>query len=321
LLLASSFFAAAEIAVTMASRVRLRTRAERGERGARAAERLMLRPERAIITCLVGNNLVNIALAAYARNAVLGVSSFSEPVADVIATLVCVPLVLVVGEVLPKAFAQTYPNRTLAALAIPLVLVRTLLWPLAQIAFGIAGLVRRVARLEPDALEFLSREELKQFVAHSERHGHVDADERDLIYRIFEFWKIDPQRFVRRLEDLPTLPADAPAARAKELVRSLRLRRLVLTDPSGREVVGVASPTGLLAVADDARAGDAALPPVRASASTGIDRLLAELQRSPSQVAVVRAAPTGVVLLDDLLRALLGQDIRKNPLDGAVRGT
>lgn len=307
LLLASMFFSAAEIAATMASRVRLRTHAEQGLRGARRAERLLEHPERAIVTCLVGNTLVNIAMATCGRASVLEAYPLSEAWADVLATLFVVPLVLVLGESLPKASAQTYPNRTLAALALPLAWVRIVLWPLAQLAFAVARLARWLGRLRSEVLDFVSREELKQFVAHSEKHGHVDADERDLIYQIFEFWKIDPARFVRPLDAVPHLPAGTPARHAKELMREQRLHRLVVTDATGGEVLGVVSATALLDSPNEAPLETWAQAPVRAQLARGVDRLLTELQRSPSQIAVVETGGrTGIIVLDDLLQQLLG---------------
>jgi len=307
LVVCSMFFSSTEIAITMSSRVRLRTRAEQGHHGARRANRLLAHPERGIATCLVGNTLVSVALAAYGRGALLRMYPFSDTVVDLVSTAILAPIVLVVGETLPKALAQTYPNRTLAVLALPLTVVRGLLWPLAQVAFRVADAVRRIAHLRSDVLDFLSREELKQFVAHSEKHGHVDADERELIYRIFEFWRLDPARFVRQLSSVPRLPADAPINRARELMRERRLVRLVVTDPEDREVLGIATAPALLAAPSEAVLGDFLQPPVRAQLSRGVDRLLADLQRSPSQTAVVREGDaTGIVILDDLLHELLG---------------
>jgi len=308
LLLCSAFFSSAEIAATMASRVRLRTRAEQGRRGARSAEQLLGHPERAIITCLVGNTLVNIAMAAYGRSVALESYPFSEAQADLVATAILVPLVLIIGEALPKAVAQTYPNRTLAALAFPLRAIGVLLWPLAQLSFAVARLSRKVARLQAEVLDFLSREELKQFVAHSERRGHVDADERDLIYQIFEFWKLDPARLVRRLDAVPRVAAGTQSGVAKEIIRRERTQRLVVTDAAGRGVIGVLTAKSLLEAPNASAVETHVQPPVRASLAQGIDRLLTALQRSPSQTAVVDGAGgVGIIFLDDLLQHLLGR--------------
>jgi CBS domain containing-hemolysin-like protein len=310
-LLFAALFSAAEIAVTMANRVRLRTRAEQGHPGAARAERLLLRPERAIATCLVGSNLANIAIAVYGRAALVEGARLGEAAADVVATLVLVPLVLVVGETTPKALAQLYPNRMLAALALPLQIVRWLLLPLTQVSFAVAGLVRRLARLRPELDDVLSREELKQFVAHSEKHGNVDAEERHLIAAIVEFWRRDPRRWARRLDAVPHLDSDAPCGRAKALMRSERLGRLVIVEPGGRDVAGVVTAATLLDAPNAVKLAAYVQPAVRLELGRGVDRVLAELQRSPSQVGVVRIEgepEPRVLLLDELLHRLFGPD-------------
>lgn len=308
LLVLSAFVSAAEIAVTMASRVRMRTRVESGSRRARLAEKLLARPERAIVTCLVGVNLANVGAAVYGSEALAVLLPLSPGQVELVSIVTLVPLLLLFGEIVPKALAQTYPNRSLLALAAPLHAVRIVLWPLIQVNFAVAELVRRLARMPSHVLDFLSREELKQFVAQSEKHGHVDEEERDLIHQIFEFWKRDPLLLVRPLKDVPRLPVSAPAGRAKETMRAQRLSRLVVTDDADADVVGVLSATALLDVPNDGSLSALLLGPVRAELSAGVDRLFSELQRSPSQIAVVASADgTGVVLLDDLLTHLLGR--------------
>lgn len=309
LLLGSAFFAGSELAVTMASRVRLRTRAARADRRARWAERLLRRRERTIAVCLVGNNLVNVALAVYGRELVLRMAPLSEAWADTLATALVVPLVLLFGEIVPKAVSQSYPNRVLVAAAAPLHATRLLLSPLLLIAIAIAELARRAVRARNRVLEFASREELKQFVVRSEVRGHVDPEERDLIHHIVEFWKLDPSAFVQPLESLVRVTSDARVGDVKETMRARATSRVIVTDPGGDLVVGVVSATGIVAMENDAPVSRPMRRPVRANPELGLERLLADLQRSPSQTAVVVQpdGSTGIIRLDDLLHRLLGE--------------
>lgn len=308
LLLGSAFFAGSELAVTMASRVRLRTRASEGDRRARWAEGLLRRREHTIAVCLVGNNLVNVALAVYGREALLRIAPMREPWADMLTTAFVVPLVLVFGEIVPKAVSQSYPNRVLVAVAALLHATRLLLSPLLFVAIGIAELARRAVRARTHVLEFATREELKQFVARSEVRGHVDPEERGLIHQIVEFWKLDPHTFVRPLESVARVSSDARVGEAKEVMRERGVTRVLVTDPDGARVVGVVSAAGIVALANDTPVSRPARRAVRANLDHGLERLLADLQRSPSKTAVVerRGAPPGIIRLGDLLHTLLG---------------
>ena len=309
LLLGSAYFSATELAITMASRVRLRAAAAEGRRLARLAERQLRRRDHAIALCLGGNNLVNVGIAVSVREALLALHPMSAAAADVWATLIVVPLVLVCGEVLPKAVAQSYPNRTLRVTVLPLQVFRVLLAPLLLVAVGLALVVRQLVGTKGSLLEFASREDIKQFVARSESHGHVDAEERDLIGHIVEFWRLDPLQFVRPLASVPRVSLVASAGEAKEVMRTARLTRLPVTDAVEEDVVGVVSAVGLLGADNGSSVARWMTPPVRARAGTGFDRLLGDLQRSPSQTAVIEGDrhALGVIRLDDLLHRLMGE--------------
>ncbi|HZM15205.1 MAG TPA: CNNM domain-containing protein [Candidatus Krumholzibacteria bacterium] len=308
LLLGSAYFSSTELAITMASRVRLRTAAAEGRRLARLAERQLRRRDHGIALCLVGNNLVNVGIAVYGRETLLHLVPLREAAADVLATLLVVPLLLVFGEVLPKAVAQSYPNRVLRFNVLLLLVLRIVLAPLLLLAIGLALSVRRLLGSRGSVLEFASREDLKQFVARSESGGHLDPEERELIGHIVEFWRLDPIHFVRPLQAVPQVHLEASAGAAKERMRATRITRLPVTDASGKDVVGVVSAAALLGADNDSSVARWMTPPVRVRQGTGFDRLLGDLQRSPSQIAVMEGdgEVLGIIRLDDLLHRLMG---------------
>ena len=310
LLLGSAFFAGSELAVTMAHRARLRTFIANGSLVARVALKLREHPERTIALCLVGNNLANVGVAVFGRQALMQRWSFGELTADAVATMVLVPIVLVVGEILPKAVSQINPDRVLVILALPLLGVGLLLSPMLMVAILVAQAVRLLVGLRSRPLAFASREELKSVLAHSVSSGHVAIGERDLIHQIVEFWKLDIQLLIRPLAGIVTLPESSTMQEAKEFMRQHRLSRLPIVNAAGSNVVGVLSATRLLSADPGAPIWRYLQEPVRVTAGVGLEELMMALQKSPSQIAMVEqpGAGVGVVLLDDLLNRLLGQE-------------
>ena len=99
----SAFFSASETALTSVNRIRLKNRAEAGDRRARTVLRLSDDFDATLSTILIGNNVVNNAAAAIATvvaTALLGASGAT------VATLVITAVVLIFGEILPKSFAK-----------------------------------------------------------------------------------------------------------------------------------------------------------------------------------------------------------------------
>jgi putative hemolysin len=310
LLLGSAFFAGSELAVTMSQRARLRTYSANGSWAARAALKLREHPERAIALCLVGNNLANVGVAVFGRQALVQRWSLGEVAADVVTMLVLVPLVLILGEIVPKAVSQINPDRALVFLALPLLAIGVLLSPVLVLAILVAQVVRLMVGLRSRPLAFASRDELKKVLAHSVSSGHVAVGERDLIHRIVEFWKMDLQPLMRPLRDIATLPEGSSMQQVREFMRHNRLSRLPIVKADGSNIVGVLTATRLLSADNTAPIGRYLQEPVRVAAGVQLSELMTALQKSPSQIAVIERPGPGVtvVLLDDLLNSLLGRE-------------
>ena len=104
LLIFSAYFSATETAFSTLNRSRVKNRAENGDAKARLVMRLADQFDKLLSTILVGNNIVNIAMASIAT--VFFVSLFGDRGAT-ISTAVATVLVLIFGEISPKSLARS----------------------------------------------------------------------------------------------------------------------------------------------------------------------------------------------------------------------
>ena len=102
-LLFSAYFSATETAFSSANLTRLRMLAEKGNRRAALVCRQLERYDRLLSTILIGNNIVNIAMASLAT--ALFVKSFGDAGAT-LSTVVVTVVVLIFGEISPKSIAK-----------------------------------------------------------------------------------------------------------------------------------------------------------------------------------------------------------------------
>ena len=103
LLILEAFFAASEIALVSANRRRLHHRAEEGHRDARLALQLLARPEYFLATTLLG------AYMAAAVNTVLVTAFFLGlfgHAAEIPVILALPPVILILGEIIPKSIGR-----------------------------------------------------------------------------------------------------------------------------------------------------------------------------------------------------------------------
>ena len=112
-LLCSAYFSATETAFSSLSKTRVRAMAERGNRRAELVLSLAERYDDLLSTILVGNNIVNIAIASVGT--ILFVRRFGEDLGSSLSTVVVTVVVLFFGEVTPKSLPKRARRRWLCA--------------------------------------------------------------------------------------------------------------------------------------------------------------------------------------------------------------
>src|SRR3569623_1152659 len=156
----SAFFSAAETAMLSLNRYRLRHFIKAGKRGAILAGRLLDRPDGLILLC---NNFVNIA--ASALGTLIGLRLMGETGIAVAAALLTV-ILLIFGEVTPKTFAVSKPERIAFPVAFVLTALLRIMYPVVWLTNGISNSLLKLAGSAPaePAMQQLSREELRTVV-------------------------------------------------------------------------------------------------------------------------------------------------------------
>lgn len=131
LLSVSAFFSSSESAIFSLPDEWVQTASEGGRSDSQTLQRLRANPHRLLVTLLVGNNLVNIAITSIVT---LFVARFVPPgYAVVIATLIVSVLILVFGEIVPKSYGLGHAESWSLRVARPISYVERALGPLVSI--------------------------------------------------------------------------------------------------------------------------------------------------------------------------------------------
>lgn len=128
LLSLSAFFSSSESAIFSLPDEWIRTAASDGTRESHTLQQLRADPHRLLVTLLVGNNLVNIAITSIVT---LLVARFVPPgFAVVIATLGVSALILIFGEIVPKSYGLGHAQSWSLRVARPISFIERALGPL-----------------------------------------------------------------------------------------------------------------------------------------------------------------------------------------------
>lgn len=131
----SAFFSSSEIAIFTLTDDWMDEQARSGDVRARLLADLRSDPHRLLVTILVGNNIVNVAISSIIT-AVL-VTYLPAGWAVTAATVLAGSIVLVFGEIVPKSYAHGNPTRWALVVARPLGFVERALYPIVLVFDGI----------------------------------------------------------------------------------------------------------------------------------------------------------------------------------------
>ena len=322
LLVLSAFFSGSETALTASSRAKLKTQADKGSGGARAALRVTEDNERMIGALLLGNNIANI-LAASLATALLTRTFGSSGVA--FATMGMTALVLVFGEVLPKTIAITYPEPFAIRVA---PLVRALIVVFSPIVTVVRTLVRGILRVfgvraDPNSKILALREEILGAITLGHFEGAVEKADRDRLLGALDLGSRTVEEVMRHRRRIEMIDADrTPDEIITQALASPHTRRPVYRGDD-ENILGVVHAKDLLREVDRLVRGDGAtlarlaeldilkiaMKPYFVPETTALDEQMRQFLKRRTHFALVvdeYGTLRGLITLEDILEEIVG---------------
>ncbi|WP_153952419.1 hemolysin family protein [Halosegnis longus] len=314
LIVFSAFFSSSEIALFSLASHRIETLAEEGTPGADTLKELRDDPHRLLITILVGNNIVNIAMSSIATGVFALYLSQGQAVA--VATFGITAVVLLFGESAPKSYAVENTESWSLRVARPLKVAEYVLYPLIIIFDHLTRLVNKVTGGR-SAIEtsYVTREEIRDIIETGEREGVIEEDEREMFQRVFRFNNTIAKEVMTPRLDMTAVPVDAAAEEAIETCIQSGHARLPVYEGSLDNVVGVVHIRDLVRDLDYGENEDLDLeqviePTLHVPESKNVDELLKEMRqnRMPLVVVIDEFGTTeGLLTMEDLTEEIVGE--------------
>ena len=306
-LLLSAYFSATETAFSSANVTRLKMLAEKGNSRAALACRLLERYDKLLSTILIGNNIVNIAMASLAT--ALFVKSFGDAGAT-LSTIVVTVVVLIFGEISPKSIAKDCAENW-AMTAAPF--LRCLIWllmPLNALFSLWKKLLARMFHLDGD--NKMSPEELLMLVNEVQQEGSIDKDEGDLLKNAIGFSEQEAQDILIHRVDLAALPVDATKEEVADLFTQTKYSRLLIYREDIDHIIGTIHQKDFYVGCGvtDKPLEEILSPVMFVLENEPISLLLKKLQLAKTQMAVVvdeYGGTCGIVTMEDILEELVGE--------------
>jgi len=316
LLVVSAFFAGSESALFSLDRYAMDrlTSADRGARG-RALLKLLSNPRKLLATLLLGNELVNITITVVGAHLVFELWQDENAVPWWFNILAVTPLLLIFGEITPKAIAVRSSEAWASFVALPLAAFWTLVTPIRGLLEGAADLLlpRKFVDDEDPLPAALEEAQFKALVDLGKSQGVLESEEAEMIHRVFDLSTTPVSRLMTSRADLVCVARGAPLHDVLDQALDGGYSRLPVHAGEPDNIKGILLTKDLLRFRwhrEDlfARSLDDLLKPAYfVPPSKPADELLREFQQTRGHMAVVideYGAVLGVVTMQDVLDEL-----------------
>ncbi len=253
-LILSAFFSASETAFIALPKARLMHLVQTRRTGAARVSRLIQKPERFLATVLLSNNLVNTAAAALAT--LLVVELIGNPLVSALVSTVGITLILLLFcESLPKTIAWHRSERVSFLASRPLVIVGFMLAPVVVVVQGITTTCSRALGISSDSTYIVSDEEIRTLIAAGAQTGAVEAEEADLLEKVFRFGDRRMQEVTTPRPEIVWLEKGATLSEFMETYRQYSHTRFPVYEGSKENAVGILSVKDVLTEMSSGRMG------------------------------------------------------------------
>jgi putative hemolysin len=314
--LVSGFFSGTEVALFSLRRVDREQLARSESAVDRRIIKVLERPRRLIATVLIGNEAFNSLLAVLALLVVASLAEAQQPwVLGLIALGVALPLIVLIAEVTSKTLAAKAPLTWARIAVYPLAAFAVVATPFRLVVNFLSEVLLRplgdAARTRP--ARDLSEQEFKSLVDAGSAQGQVDARERRLIHRVFEFSDKNVGQVMTPRERIFALNYDLPQHRLVREIAARGFSRVPIYQKSVDNIRGIVNAKDLVrSVAGQLPAkplADLLHEPLFVPRTTPVKRLFLTFKQKKVHMAIVVSEygkVLGLVTMDDLLAQIFG---------------
>lgn len=319
----SFFFSLSETALLSLNRYRLRFLLEKKGQKIQFLQEIFDKPEKILTPILVGNTLANVIAATLtsfliARLFADKVIGIGDEIAQFAGSLLVVVILLIFGEITPKAIAARYPESFALKVLFPLHVVMLVLSPLVAITLTASrGLIRLLTRKRAaPRLQALTVDELRSIITH---HGNsaFSAEALEMIHKMFEFPSISVRDVMVPRNRVVMLRNGSGMQDVLRIYQKYDFSNIPVYDSTPDNILGVIPRREFYREAvrhfPDAREfpiQGLVRPAVFVPETTSIADLLKQFQRSHNHCAVVvdeLGQFEGIVTLEDVLEEIVGE--------------
>lgn len=314
MLLGSALCSGTETALLSVPLLKARQLAQSQRPAAMALYAIRQRINRPVATIVILNNLFNIVGSIAIGS--IAARTFGDALLGVFSGVLTF-LVIVVGEILPKTLGERYAIPIALLVAMP---VRTLTLMFTPIVWLLEKITNPFMAAGQHPIT--NEAEIKLMAAIGHQEGIIEADEAEMIRRVFRLNDMKSTNIMTPRVAVTHLPGDLTIAEAEDQILSSQHSRILVSDNDIDHILGLVLKnellTALIRGQGDQLLSQVARPVRFVAEAERADKLLQDFQTAREHLAVVvdeYGGVSGVVTLEDVLEVLTGEIVDETDLN------
>lgn len=313
LILLSAYFSGSETAFFSLPRIYLKKIENSGTAASRRILALLKRPRRLLITLLLGNTFVNMAISSFATVLALGVAQrnqWSESYTVSVQILLTTIVIMIFGEIVPKLVALAKANVFARSCSLPMMLIQYTLFPLVFIFEKFSLLITRKQLVDPHTAQHFTSEEFHNLIQSESSHHNLEDHEKQMLVGLFRFREAEIKEIYVPRVKITAIEVNQNLEELRDLIVESGYSRIPVYKETIDDIIGIIYVKDILLNPDKTEIKDIMRPAWFVTENMKVQTLLNQFKTKKVQVAVVvdeYGGTSGIISLEDILEELVGE--------------
>jgi len=331
LIIINGVLASSEISLVSLKRVKLKQKAESGDRKAQRLLEIKQNPSDFLSTIQVGITLAGLLSGAFAadtlaRPLVTWLSGFAIPntllsfidiVAVILVTIILTYFMLIFGELVPKRIAMKNPYKISSRYISPIIFLSIVTKPLVHLLSISTNAVLNFMGMSLSQEEHLmTEEEILLNMREGKEQGTIEETEEHIVKNLFKFTDLLVEDVMKHRTEIQAIPVEASFMDVVKLMKETSHGKFPVFEENIDRIVGVVYSKDFISMYPEEgtktplpRVRDIMHPPFFVPESHLLVNLFSEMKEHKNYLAVVvdeYGGTSGIITMTDILEEIVG---------------
>ena len=312
----SALVSASEASIIAVNKIRIKHLSQEGNRRAKLISKIQENFEDFFATILFIGNLLNITVATIGTSLAINIIGENSATAILIASLITTILIVVIGELTPKAISTINPEKwALATSDIVTILIKATR-PLVFIFALIPKSLNKIFRSnDKNSSPSVTKGELRMMIDVGEEEGTVNIDQGEMLENVFRFAETEAKEIMTPRNKIEWVHLETSFSDFLNVYKNHPHSRFPVYDDDYDDVVGILSTKDVMTSIASKKLKDSSVvssimrTPLFIPESKRLDELFTLMRKTGNKVSLIVdefGGISGLITLTSLIEKIVG---------------